>query len=231
MVTLKHQVPLMKIKCIDQLWASNDPVIREMLLMDSSESLLAWQREPSRYGKVQTTSRESLQVALATDVHSAVDGRGLRESNLVPQQHRWVAEANGLLSGTNFTGVVKVQENLLPSAVHAARGCQHTSVPYGACWRPGSLGHILQACPRTHGLRAPRHNRLATLVQTAAGKAGWSCSREPAIPTVVGITRADLIFYHQDSSTYVLDVMVVADNAILQEVHKRKVQYYDVPDI
>ena len=30
-VTLEHQVPLMKIKRIDRLWASNDPVIREML--------------------------------------------------------------------------------------------------------------------------------------------------------------------------------------------------------
>ena len=39
----------MKIKHIDQPWASNDPVIREMLSMDSAESLLVRQREPSRY--------------------------------------------------------------------------------------------------------------------------------------------------------------------------------------
>ena len=50
---------------------------------------------------------------------------------------------------------------------------------------------------------------------------------------MAGIRRLDLIFYHQDrpTSTYVLDMTVVADNAVLQEVHERKVQYYDVPDI
>ena len=40
----------MKIKRIDRLWASNDPVIREMLSTDGAESLLARQKVPSRYG-------------------------------------------------------------------------------------------------------------------------------------------------------------------------------------
>ena len=46
-VTIKHQVLLMKIKHIDRLWASNNPVIQEMLSTDSAASLLA---RPSRYG-------------------------------------------------------------------------------------------------------------------------------------------------------------------------------------
>ena len=77
----------MKITRIDRLWASNDAVIQEMLSTDPAESVLARQRGPSRYGGVQITSRESLRVALATDLHSSVDGRGLRESDLVPHQH------------------------------------------------------------------------------------------------------------------------------------------------
>ena len=40
-ITLEHQVPLMKIKCIDRLSASNDQVIREILSMEGAESLLA----------------------------------------------------------------------------------------------------------------------------------------------------------------------------------------------
>ena len=230
-ITLEHQVPLMKIKRIDRLWASNDPVIREMLSTDSAEFLLARQREPSHYGGVQVTNRESLWVALATDLHSSMDGRGLRESDLVPHQHQWVAEATGLPSGADYIGVVKVWENLLPLAVHAARGRPHMSVLCGTCWRPGSLGHILQVSPRTHSSRVAKHDRLATLVQSAVGKAGRSCIREPAIPTVAGIRRPDLIFYHQDRSTYVLDVTVAADNAVLHEVHECKIQHHDVPDI
>ena len=41
----------------------------------------------------------------------------------------------------------------------------------------------------------------------------------------------DLIFHHPSRSTFLLDVTTVADNAVLPEVHERKVQYYDVPDI
>ena len=140
-------------------------------------------------------------------------------------------EASRLLSGANYIGEAKVRGNLLPSAVQAARGCPHMRVLCGTCRRPGSLGHILQVCPRTHASRVARHDRLATLVQSAAGKAGWSCIREPAIPTLVGIRRPDLNFYHQDRSTYVLDVMVVVDNAAHHKVYECKVRYYDVPDI
>ena len=230
-VTLEHQIPLMKIRRIDRLWASDDPVIREMLSTEGAELLLARQREPSRYGGVSITSRENLRVALASDLHASVDGRGLRESDLVPHQHQWVAEATSLLSGANYIGAVKVRGNLLPSAVRAARGRPATSVLCGACQRPGSLGHILQVCPRTHGSRVSRHDRIVTLVQSAAGKAGWTCIREPAIPTKAGLRRPDLIFHHNERSTYLLDVTIVADNVVLHEVHERKIPYYDVPDI
>ena len=174
-VTLEHQVLLMKIKRIDRLWASNDPVIREMLDTDGAESSLARQREPSRHGEMWITSGECLRAALASDLHSSVNGRGLRESDLVSRQHQWVAEGTGLLSGANYIGAVKVQGNLLPSAVRAARGRPLASVLCGACGRPGSLGHILQVCPRTHCSRVARHDKLVTLVQATAGKAGWSC--------------------------------------------------------
>lgn len=43
--------------------------------------------------------------------------------------------------------------------------------------------------------------------------------------------RSDLIFPHPNRSPYLLDVTVVADNAVLDDTHVHKVQYYDVPDI
>ena len=107
-ITLEHQVLLMKIKHIDRLWARDDPVIRKMLSMDGAESLLARQREPSNYGEVEIMNKDSLRVVLVTDLHSSVDGRGLRKNNLVPHQYRWVYEASGLLSGAHYIGAVKV---------------------------------------------------------------------------------------------------------------------------
>ena len=83
-------------------------------------------------------------------------------------------------------------------------------------------------CPSS---RTARHDRIVTLVQSAAGKAGCACIREPAIPTIAGLWRPDLIFHHNERSAYLLDVTIVADNAVLHEVHERKTQYYDVPEI
>ena len=118
--------------------------------------------------------------------------------------------------------------NLFPTAVRAARGRTGISVLCGTCLRTGSLGHILQVCPRTLGSRVSRHDRI---VSQTVGKAGWSCIREPAIPTTAGLRRPGLIFNHPSRSTLVLDVKIIADNAVLHEVHERKVQNYDVPDI
>ena len=124
----------MKIKCIDRHWHSNDPVICEMLSMDCAKSLLTRQREPSRYGDMENTCKEHLQAALATDLHSSVDCRGLHERNLVPHHHRWVAEATGQVRSANYIRSVKVRGNLLLLAVHVARGHPHTSVGSPVLW-------------------------------------------------------------------------------------------------
>ena len=76
-----------------------------------------------------------------------------------------------------------------------------------------------------------RHDRLATLVLSAAAKAEWACVSEPAIPTTACLRRPDLIFHYSDRSTYLLDVTMVADNALFPDTHMRKVLYYDVPEI
>ena len=68
-------------------------------------------------------------------------------------------------------------------------------------------------------------------MQSTAGKAMWSCITAPAIPTMAGLHRPDLIFHQESWSFLMLDVRIVADNAVLHELHARKVQYYDVPDI
>ena len=66
------------------------------------------------------------------DLHSSVDSRGLRDSDLVPHQHWWVVEATRLLSGTNNVGAVKVRGNLLYSAVRACQGLPSYKCPL---WR------------------------------------------------------------------------------------------------
>ena len=59
-------------------------MIREMLSTDGAESLLAREREPTRYREVQIMNRESLRVALATVLHSSVDRRVCTKVTLFP---------------------------------------------------------------------------------------------------------------------------------------------------
>ena len=146
---------------------------------------------------------------------------------VVPQQHLWLTDSSGLLSGANFIGALKVRGNLLSTSARSARGRPLANYSCDACGRPETLGHILQVCPRTHASRIARHDRIATAIQTAACKRGWSCVREPAIPTRAGLRKPELIFHHDDRDTFILDVTIVADNAVLND----KVRYYDVPDI
>ena len=108
-VTLEHQVPLMKIRRIERLWASNDPEIREMLSTDGAESLLARQREPSAYSGVRIASRNILREALANGLHACVDGRACTKATS---------------SHISINGSPTLRGNPLPSPVRAARGRQ-----------------------------------------------------------------------------------------------------------
>ena len=72
-VCLELQIPLLKIKRIERLLASNDPVTRDMLSMESAELILARQRSPPVYCGELITSKGSLRVALGTGVHTSVD--------------------------------------------------------------------------------------------------------------------------------------------------------------
>ena len=84
------------------LWASNYPVVREMLTMESTELVLDRQMEPSSYHGVRIASKDDLRVALACGLHTSVDDRGLEQSNIMPQQHQWLPDTTVLLSGANY---------------------------------------------------------------------------------------------------------------------------------
>ena len=97
--------------------------------------------------------------------------------------------------------------------------------------RVGSLGHILQVCPRTHASRVARHNKVVKVVASNARKKGWSVLVEPAIPTPAGVCSPDLVIHGLRKTAFVIDATIVADNADLTERHKGKRQYYDSPAI
>ena len=175
------------------------------------------------------TSLRGLKSVLAQTLHQSVDGRGLSDAALVPQQHLWVSSGTPVLSGSAYVGAVKIRGNLMATPLRKSRG-RELSSGCDCCLRTESLGHILQVCPRTHASRVARHDKIVDLVASGACRNGWGVWREPAIPTPAGIRRPDLILDHQDT-VIVLDVTIVADNADLYEAHQHKCDYYDQPAI
>ena len=115
--------------------------------------------------------------------------------------------------------------------LRAARGRKDANTACDAWGRVGSLGHVLQSCPRTHASRVARHNKVVELVASNARKKGWDVLVEPVIPTPAGVRRPDLVIHGLRKTTFVIDATVVADNADLTDRHNGKCHYYDIPAI
>ena len=71
----------------------------------------------------------------------------------------------------------------------------------GHCGRTESLAHISQVCPRTHASRIARHDKIVELVEQALTQKGYTMDREPAIPTLAGMRRPDLVVAHGSAVT------------------------------
>ena len=175
-------------------------------------------------------TRQGLRSALAQQLYSSVNGRGLAPAPQVPAQHRWVTSGDMTLNGHAYIGAIKIRGNLVATALRSARGRPQTDVRCDCCGRPEDLPHILQSCPRTHTSRLARHDKIVDLVISCAEKIGYGICREPAIPTPAGIRKPDLILVH-DYDLTILDVTIVADNADLEQSHQDMQVYYDVPAI
>ncbi len=97
------------------------------------------------------------------------------------------------------------------------------------------MGHILQRCPRTHGLRIERHDRVKGLVAGMAQSRGWKVLVEPVIRTSQGRRKPDLILTRSDqdgSKAYIADVSIVADlEGAFVRTQMDKKQRYGVPPI
>ena len=131
------------------------------------------------------------------------------------------------MSGANYIGAVKIRGNLMATAARMARGRPQRSVACDACGRTESLGHILHVCPRTNGARTDRHNSVLARTVKILIKNHWSVLVEPGIPMSAGLRRPDIIAWKAGCSCYIIDVTVAADNADLELVHRRKVEYYN----
>ena len=95
-----------------------------------------------------------------------------------------------------------------------------------------NLGHILQGCPRTHGPRIRRHDRILILAAEMWRRKGFCVEMELRIPTSIGLRKPDLLVYKPGQEAWVIDATVVSDKFTDLDIpHRQKMKYYDLPEI
>ena len=146
----------------------------------------------------------------------------------------WVTAGTSLLAGRKFNAALGVRFNCLPTRLRAARGRPDVNTNCDSCG-PGvleSLSHELQVCPRTHGSRVKRHDRIVDQTRRILSRLKFQVIVEPHIDTAAGLRKPDLVAYGPDKPTVVLDAAICSDMYDDPDTpHQAKVNKYAVEEI
>ena len=166
---------------------------------------------------------------MATSLYSKVDGWGLQAHHGSPNVSNWITDNSVSQTGRNYVGAVGVRAASLYTAGRSSRGT--TSSPMcEACGQFDSLGHRMQVCAKTWGMRIARHNYVASKLKGLLERHNYTVFQEQTIKTSAGLRRPDIVAVRAGRA-HVIDVTVVSDNAALDLEHGRKVNYYHTPEI
>lgn len=163
------------------------------------------------------------------NLQERVDGVGLSESGKVPWAHRWVCEPTRLLNGADFIDAIRLRYNCLPSRSRTTRGRNMVSrTCRGGCIKQSeTTNHIIQRCPRTHGQRIKRHDKVVNYMERSLCQKGYNVLKEKRISTPVGIKIPDLIAT-KNNTAVIIDVQIVTDcGPPLDDLHDTKRRKYD----
>lgn len=161
-------------------------------------------------------------------LYASVDGAPLKGSNRIPQQHRWVAEGNRLVSGKDYINMMKFRINAMPVRARTTRGRTLDRRCRGGCPASETLNHVIQQCHRTHGARIKRHNAIVNYLARSMGRKWSYVAQEPKFNIRnVGIRKPDLLATEGDAAL-VIDVCIPSEQADLATAHREKVDYYKI---
>ena len=177
--------------------------------------------------------------------HRPVGHNWLTDGTVTTPSHHWLTMV-ALRAGTLLTNTRRARWKKADQSVHCPANCfqqnpraflpgQLRVLPY-----VGSLGHRLQVCPLTHGVRVLQHNRLFNSIKRTLEQKGYLVEVEPCFQLRFGLRKPDLVIVKPGPKTdsllpevWVLDITVVADNSPNLDIqHEAKVNYYStVPEI
>lgn len=176
-------------------------------------------------GRKDINSAEKLEQRWAKILHSSNDGKALKDSRKLPQQHYWIVDGSRFLSERDFVNMTKLRINAMPSRARTTRGRIADRNCRASCNQMETTSHILQKCHRTHAARIERHNPVVAYIKRGLLKKSEVVDEEPTFNTADGIRKPDLIAKQGDKAI-VIDAQIVNESTDLTEVHKNKVQYY-----
>ena len=232
--SMELRVPTMKARRLLKLGTSADPVVREVVKLPSFRKELSKWTKPVEFRGLLAATKPMRRQALAYNLHQSVDGKGLRHSALVPSAHGWVTSGTSLITGRKFNASLGVRLNTLPTRLRAARGRPDANSSCDCCGPrvTESLSHVLQVCPRTHGSRVKRHDRVVAQTKKILERQGYSTLVEPHFHTPAGLQKPDLVAYAPDKTSVVLDACVVSDMYDDPDTpHQQKVTKYNTEEI
>lgn len=108
------------------------------------------------------TNSKDICVYFRNLLHNSNDGRDLDLTGKVHDQNGWLFRPNNFISGRDFINIIKLRINALPSRVRLTRGEQNQSnkMCRHGCSLTETTYHVVQQCPRMHGWRIRRHDRI-----------------------------------------------------------------------
>ncbi|CAL7932861.1 unnamed protein product, partial [Xylocopa violacea] len=220
---LRWKIPLLRLKRLSSLGMSRQASARTP--GNFLEKEIQKQRERLNDHGVVRSSNSLLARKWSNLLYNSPDGAGLRESVRTPGQNSWIGDGTMFLSGRDYINFIKLRFNALPTRSRTTRGRRSDRNCRGGCLLVETLNHVLQICHRTHGARIKRHNALVSYTSRALDQQGYNIELEPAIQTIVGTRKPDIIA-HRGRTALVIDAQVVGEQADLDMAHNKKTNYY-----
>ena len=226
---LEFHVPFMKRQRLLNLMTAEDPVVREACKDVSFRVEIQKWGQRKMYGGYLMNSPDLAKVGWRESLLATVDGRGLKQAADVPFVHRWVDSGLTTMCGRNYCAAVAIRAGVIPTPARVARG---RPLKRKTCLTCGpnaveNLLHISQTCPRSHGMRVNRHDKILGLLAKSLADKGWVVEPELRIKTTAGLRKPDLLVYRPNEQAWIIDVTVVADICEdLDTPYKDKIEKY-----
>lgn len=160
--------------------------------------------------------------------------KGLSEAYHSRQTRGWCNNWSNEISGGDFIKYHHISSCSLPTLARRAWGRpdMNTQCRQG-CSTAETAHHVLQECPRSHGGRVLRHDRVLNMIHSSlVRKWGetFTIEKEPHIQTQLGLRKPDLILHGGDVAV-VMDLHIVGKENMSEARCNKVAKYRDLPGL